>query len=827
VGNSGKDKGMLVYVNALREWTEINPDANKGTDKQVQSHRQRSFQAQDYAPPPRGCVYCSDASHKSVDCTQLKSSDERKKHLKDNKLCFNCTGSGHRADKCRSRGTCAKCNRKHHTSLCDQRGEETPAMTATQTGGKVCHPVVVVTVNGVKCRALLDTGSTSTYISGLLVDLLGIKPTETATRSIKTIVGLVTKRIETYDVKISDTGGSCVLPVCATKVDRKELLSLENPNYPDIIKKYPYLEGVLMEDTATKPRLPIHVILGVNEYTKIRMSGCQRAGEMGEPVAEQTRFGWTIMTTGAEAELQNMFLTQTAVEDYEELCRLDVLGIQDVHSGDQGVVHDEFVEKLQRSPEGWYETGLPWKGDHPPLANNKAGSLKRIDSLVRKLKRDCLLDAYDAVIQEQIKDGVVESAEEPAVGREFYIPHKPIVKETSETTKLRVAYDASARGSATGPSLNDCLDIGPPLQNQIWKVLVCARFHGVVVAGDIRKAFLQVRVVIQHHLNATREEHPDIVRDIEQGLYVDDLLLGGQTVQDARAAKDTATEIFGKAGFELHKWNSNARELELDQQGSDTDDSYAKQQLQLKSGECGLLGLKWDKDGDTVGVTFPKGPAAPTKRGILGKVAKVYDPLGLVSPVTLQGKLMYRDALQSMYGWLDSTVALYWITGVGEYKQFVGNRVRKIKEHEGVIWRHVPTSENAADLGSRGGPVNADNALRWTGPDWLANPSAWPADIVTTTNPETKAETKVIKEVFALAVEEANELDQLLSRTNLWRTLRVGAWMRRFVHNLRCQRVERLEGPLTTEEIDRQRMFWLTRVCSNVKLGWTSLRKRS
>ncbi|KAK3737964.1 hypothetical protein QZH41_000764 [Actinostola sp. cb2023] len=90
-----------------------------------------------------------------------------------------------------------------------------------------------------------------------------------------------------------------------------------------------------------------------------------------------------------------------------------------------------------------------------------------------------------------------------------------------------------------------------------------------------------------------------------------------------------------------------------------------------------------------------------------------------------------RDAIswlpvQSMYGWLDSTMALYWITGDGDYKQFVGNRVRKIKEHEDVIWRHVPTSENAADLRSRGGPVNADNALWWTGPDWLANPSAWP-----------------------------------------------------------------------------------------------------
>ena len=76
-----------------------------------------------------------------------------------------------------------------------------------------------------------------------------------------------------------------------------------------------------MEETATKPVLPIHAILGVNEYIKIKMSGYRTAGE-------QTRFGWTIMTTGAEVDLQHMFLTQTAISDYEELCRLDVLGIQ-------------------------------------------------------------------------------------------------------------------------------------------------------------------------------------------------------------------------------------------------------------------------------------------------------------------------------------------------------------------------------------------------------------------------------------------------------------------------------------------------------------------
>ena len=77
---------------------------------------------------------------------------------------------------------------------------------------------------------------------------------------------------------------------------------------------------------------------------------------------------------------------------------------------------------------------------------------------------------------------------------EFYIPYKPAVRESAETTKLRVVYDASARAQSGAPSLNECLNPVPPLQNQLWSVLVRARFHPVVIAGDIKQAFLQVRI---------------------------------------------------------------------------------------------------------------------------------------------------------------------------------------------------------------------------------------------------------------------------------------------------------------------------------------------
>ena len=71
----------------------------------------------------------------------------------------------------------------------------------------------------------------------------------------------------------------------------------------------------------------------------------------------------------------------------------------------------------------------------------------------------------------------------------------------------------------------------------------------------------------------------------------------------------------------------------------------------MKPGECCLLGLKWDKDCITIGVEFPVELSVSTKRGILSKVAKIYDPLGFASPVTLQGKQLYREACGAQGAW--------------------------------------------------------------------------------------------------------------------------------------------------------------------------------
>ena len=69
------------------------------------------------------------------------------------------------------------------------------------------------------------------------------------------------------------------------------------------------------------------------------------------------------------------------------------------------------------------------------------------------------------------------------------------------------------------------------------------------------------------------------------------------------------------------------------------------------------------------------------------------------------------------YCLLGSTVTLYWIRRAGNYKQFVSNRVSKI-QHLNVQWRHMPSQENPADLGSRGGSAQGEE-LWWKGPNWL------------------------------------------------------------------------------------------------------------
>ena len=189
------------------------------------------------------------------------------------------------------------------------------------------------------------------------------------------MLGVVTKQVEIFQVQVSSTSGDFCLNTEATKVDKNQLLSLENPRYEQCLAKYAHLKGIEMKDKDNKDILPVHLILGASDYAKIKTETAPSVGALGEPIGDKTKLGWTIMSYGKEVDLSPMFFAQTSNIDYDNLCKLDVLGLTDSSTGDQKEVYAEFKEQLTQDAEGWYETGLPWRGNHPPLPSNEVGSL--------------------------------------------------------------------------------------------------------------------------------------------------------------------------------------------------------------------------------------------------------------------------------------------------------------------------------------------------------------------------------------------------------------------------------------------------------------------
>ena len=333
-------------------------------------------------------------------------------------------------------------------------------------------------------------------------------------------------------------------------------------------------------------------------------------------------------------------LTQTSEANFDELCRLDELGLAYRAENDQLPVYKEFQEQLERSPEGWYETGLPWKANHPPLPTNETGSRRRLESLLKRLRSSDRYSDYNDTITQQLKDGVIEQAPKETSDKEFYIPHKAVVKNTAESTKLRVVYDASAKESRTSPSLNDCLNPGPCLQNLLWSILIRSGFLPILLTGDLEKAFFQVKIketerdalrfhrkapgsndtviyrftralfgltcspfllngVLSVHLKSWESKRPELVKEICKNLYVDDLMTGGATFTEVKEKKIQASEIFEDATFKLHKWHSNVKELESPS-NNDEEITFAKQELGDKKQQTKLLGLPWDKSKDSL-----------------------------------------------------------------------------------------------------------------------------------------------------------------------------------------------------------------------------------
>ena len=157
-----------------------------------------------------------------------------------------------------------------------------------------------------------------------------IKTYEERNKKIDMMMSSTTRKLEIYHVEKTELSEKFKINSPVYKVEKNTLLPLPNPKYKAILDQYKHLTGINMNGNDSKPELPIHMTLGASDYARVKVLEMPRVGSPGEPVAELVLFGWFIMSPENEIDLNNLMLSRTSIDDYEKLCNLNVLGVQDI-----------------------------------------------------------------------------------------------------------------------------------------------------------------------------------------------------------------------------------------------------------------------------------------------------------------------------------------------------------------------------------------------------------------------------------------------------------------------------------------------------------------
>ena len=160
-------------------------------------------------------------------------------------------------------------------------------------------------------------------------------------------------------------------------------------------------------------------------------------------------------------------------------------------------VYSNFSECIENIGNR-YQVPLVFKKDFSPdqIVDNKVIALKRLEQTYKSLNKNPeLRDQYHNIFFDYEKDDIIEEVPKGrSVGapyQPYYLPHRPILKLTSVSTKIRPVFDGSCK-SFNGLSVNELLDEGPSLNPNIVSILLRFRRWLVALLADVKMAFLQI-----------------------------------------------------------------------------------------------------------------------------------------------------------------------------------------------------------------------------------------------------------------------------------------------------------------------------------------------
>ncbi|GBN70470.1 hypothetical protein AVEN_185326-1 [Araneus ventricosus] len=651
------------------------------------------------------CAFCNNDNHTIYKCEEfLKLSvNDKILFLKQKSLCFNCF-KGHNARICNSKGNCKKCFKRHNTLIHFDQGRNatsfgttsvnirdevnlepsqqvsnhsslnpaantfqmfannnpsfgSPLLLGERSSYNDAEKCVLLSTarllisnsegESLPVKAILDSGACCNLISENLVGLLGVErqKTDAVISCLNGASGRVKTQLKTdiynltgdYIRKID----FLVVPKI-TGIPPSKCLDISTLNLPPNI--------TLADPHFHKPG-KIDLLLG-NEYL------CEflRPGQCRVP--------------------NSQLIHQNSVFGFLASGRLNVTGNQ-----------SSRVTQCKIS-EGRYIVQLPLKKDPECLGESKTSALGSLNSLWRHLSKNPeLLSLYRDFMQEYevlVHMELVTDNKEPSTS--YYLPHHRVFKPDKTSTKLRVVFNASALRS-NGLSLNDIQMNGGLTQEDLFSIMLRFRKHKFVFSADIRKMYRMILVDPQqrnlqrivwkngendtiktYKLNtvtygttsapylATRVLH-QLVKDEEQcfplaatvldsDFYMDDVLTGGDSLEEVRELQIQLIRLLARAGMELHKWRTNASNLR-------SNISEEKEYFFSCSSETKALGILWDHLRDCFSFKVLPGPQN-TKRAVLSNIARIFDPLGLLGPVITVAKIFLQSLWKLKIDWNDS-----------------------------------------------------------------------------------------------------------------------------------------------------------------------------
>jgi len=635
--------------------------------------------------------------------------------IREHEMCENCMNFRHVAENCRTNSCCevSGCTGKHNTMFHRDLGQNREYKNApdkyvaasesrckqNQVSLRIV-PVVVGTKSAqVETYALLDEGSDVTLCSDSLVKRLGVesKPCKfTLTTVNKSSQNMNGREVQ---LQVSALNGGQVIDL--QKVWSVKSLPISLQSLPDqsVTGKWKHLSGVHLPKIDVDK---VELLVGSDTPDAFWVEE-QRRGKTGEPYAIRSILGWSIIGPTRNGSSQDHGRTnfQLASSTQLQIDKLWTTDFPDVKSCGTGMSQEDrralsVMKGTVVKENDHYKLGLPWRDPGVSLPNNVKMATVRLSHLKKKLQRDNrLFDMYKETVNGYIEKGYASLLDSKAgfeSGRIWYLPHHPVLNP-KKPDKVRVVFDCAAKYQGT--SLNDNLLQGPDLTNSITGVLMRFRQAPVALVADIEAMFHQVKVC-EHDRDALRflwwpqgnlQVEPnqyrmnvhlfgatsspscaafclkltandnidkfsrEAVSTVERNFYVDDLLKSVLDSSSGIRLTAELKELLSLGGFRLTKWLSNCEHVMNSIPEADRAKSREKLDLDNEPSCERTLGLQWYVKQDQFAFDINLHDKGKTRRSILSVASSLYDPLGLVAPVTLIPKLILQRACRLNLGW--------------------------------------------------------------------------------------------------------------------------------------------------------------------------------